>query len=40
MPTNHHLVADARRYIQENAADLGGDRYEAEFDYWKKGSAG
>ena len=29
-------IADAQAYIQEKAADLGGNRYEAEFDYWRK----
>ena len=32
----NQAIADAQRFIQEKAADLGGTRYEAEFDYWKK----
>ena len=32
----NQAIADAQRFIQEKAADLGGNRYEAEFDYWKK----
>ena len=32
----NQAIADAQGYIQEKAADLGGTRYEAEFDYWKK----
>jgi len=32
----NQAIADAQNYIQEKAADLGGIRYEAEFDYWKK----
>ncbi len=29
-------IADAQAYFQEKAADLGGARFEAEFDFWKK----
>jgi uncharacterized protein (DUF2164 family) len=29
-------IADAQTYVQEKVADLGGARYQAEFDYWKK----
>jgi len=29
-------IADAQSFIQEKAADLSGNRYQAEFDYWKK----
>ena len=32
----NQAIADAQKYMQEKAADLGGIRYEAEFDYWKK----
>lgn len=32
----NQAIADAQSYIQEKAVDLGGNRYEAEFDYWKK----
>ena len=32
----NQAIADAQSYIQEKAADLAGNRYEAEFDYWKK----
>ena len=32
----NQAIADAQAFIQEKAADLGGTRYEAEFDYWKK----
>lgn len=32
----NQAVADAQSYMQEKAADLVGNRYEAEFDYWKK----
>ena len=32
----NRAIADAQAYFQEKAADLGGSRFEAEFDYWKK----
>ena len=32
----NQAIADAQTYFQEKTADLGGSRYEAEFDYWKK----
>ncbi len=32
----NQAIADAQSYIQEKAADLGGNRFEPEFDYWKK----
>ena len=32
----NQAIADAQTYFQEKATDLGGFRYEAEFDYWKK----
>ncbi len=32
----NQAIADAQTYLQEKATDLGGSRYEAEFDYWKK----
>ena len=32
----NQAIADAQTYVQEKVADLGGVRYQAEFDYWKK----
>jgi uncharacterized protein (DUF2164 family) len=32
----NQAIVDAQTYFQEKASDLGGARYEAEFDYWKK----
>ena len=32
----NQAIADAQSFIQEKATDLGGSRYEAEFDFWKK----
>ena len=32
----NQAIADAQTYIQEKASDLGGARFEAEFDFWKK----
>ena len=32
----NQAIADAQRYLQDKVADLGGARFEAEFDYWKK----
>lgn len=32
----NRAIADAQAYFQEKAADLGGSRFEAEFDYWKR----
>ena len=32
----NQAIADAQSYMQEKTADFGGNRYEAEFDYWKK----
>jgi uncharacterized protein (DUF2164 family) len=32
----NQAIADAQAYLQEKAADLGGVRYEAEFDFWQK----
>lgn len=32
----NQAIADAQSFLQEKTADLGGARYEAEFDYWKK----
>ena len=32
----NQAIADAQTYFQEKAADLGGARFEAEFDFWKK----
>lgn len=34
----NQAIADAQAYFQEKAADLGGARFEAEFDYWKTAS--
>jgi uncharacterized protein (DUF2164 family) len=31
----NQAIADAQRYFQDKTADLGGVRYEAEFDFWK-----
>ena len=32
----NQAIADAQSYVNEKVADLGGARYAAEFDYWKK----
>ena len=32
----NQAIADAQAYVQDRVADLGGARYESEFDYWKK----
>jgi uncharacterized protein (DUF2164 family) len=32
----NQAIVDAQTYFHEKASDLGGARYEAEFDYWKK----
>jgi uncharacterized protein (DUF2164 family) len=32
----NQAIADAQIYFQEKASDLGGARFEAEFDFWKK----
>jgi len=32
----NQAIADAQTYFQEKASDLGGVRFEPEFDYWKK----
>ena len=32
----NQAIADAQAYVQEKAADLGGARFEAEFDFWKQ----
>jgi len=32
----NQAIADAQAYMQEKAADLGGERYEPEFSFWKK----
>jgi uncharacterized protein (DUF2164 family) len=31
----NQAIADAQEYMNERVADLGGARYEAEFDYWQ-----
>jgi uncharacterized protein (DUF2164 family) len=31
----NQAIADAQEYMNERVADLGGARYEAEFDYWR-----
>ena len=31
----NQAIADAQEYCQEKVADLGGSRFEAEFDFWK-----
>lgn len=33
----NQAIADAQATLQEKVADLGLDRFEAEFTYWKKG---
>ena len=33
----NQAIADAQATIQAKTADLGVDRYEPEFSYWKKG---
>ena len=30
----NQAIADAQQYMNERVADLGGARYETEFDYW------
>lgn len=30
----NQAIADAQQYMYERVADLGGARYEIEFDYW------
>ena len=32
----NQAIADAQAYIQEKVSDLGGERYEPEFFFWKK----
>lgn len=32
----NQAIADAQAFVEEKIADLGGVRYEPEFDYWKK----
>jgi len=32
----NQAIADAQTFFQEKVLDLGGVRYEVEFDYWKK----
>jgi len=32
----NQAIADAQEYIQQKASDLGGSRYEPEFNYWKR----
>lgn len=31
----NQAIADAQAFLQEKLSDLGGVRYEAEFDFWK-----
>jgi len=31
----NQATTDAQAYLQEKVADLGGARFEPEFDYWK-----
>jgi uncharacterized protein (DUF2164 family) len=31
----NQAITDAQAYLQEKVADLGGARFEPEFDYWK-----
>ena len=32
----NQAIADAQTYFQEKVTDLGGVRYEPEFDYWRR----
>lgn len=32
----NQAIADAQAFMQEKLADLGGERYEPEFHFWKK----
>ena len=32
----NQAIADAQAYMQEKTSDLGGERYEPEFYFWKK----
>ena len=32
----NQAIADAQSFFEEKVSDLGGARYEAEFDFWKK----
>lgn len=32
----NQAIADAQSFFQEKTSDLGGVRYEPEFDFWKK----
>ena len=32
----NQAIADAQAYFQEKTSDLGGERYEPEFSFWKK----
>lgn len=32
----NQAIADAQRFLERAAADLSGDHFQAEFDYWKK----
>jgi uncharacterized protein (DUF2164 family) len=32
----NQAIADAQAYLTDRVADLGGSKYEAEFDYWSK----
>ena len=32
----NQAIADAQAYFQEKTSDLGGERYEPEFHFWKK----
>ena len=32
----NQAIADAQAYFQEKTSDLGGERYEPEFFFWKK----
>jgi uncharacterized protein (DUF2164 family) len=32
----NQAIADAQVYFHDKVEDLGGVKYEAEFDYWKK----
>ena len=34
----NQAIADAQTFITDKVSDLGGVRYEPEFDFWKRGS--
>lgn len=32
----NQAIADAQTYVEERLSDLGGAKFEPEFDYWKR----